>query len=120
MEDSILITIKKMLGISAEDKSFDTDIITDINSCFSILAQLGVGPDDGFSIIDETSKWNEFVDFNDNQLNQLKSYMYAKVRLMFDPPSASVHVEAFKQLINEFEWRLNVAAERKRGGEKNE
>ena len=116
MNDSILNTIKKMLGISAEDTSFDIDIITDINSVFSILAQLGVGPDEGFAITDETSKWIDFIDFTDNQLNQLKSYMYTKVRLMFDPPTSTIHVDALKQLANEFEWRLNVTAERKRGG----
>ena len=117
MDDSILNTIKKMLGISTEDTSFDTDIITDINSVFSILAQLGVGPDEGFVIVDKTSKWSDFIDFTDNQLHQLKSYVYIKVRLLFDPPTSTIHVEALKQLANEFEWRLNVAAERKRGGE---
>ena len=116
MNDSILDTIKKMLGISAEDVSFDTDIIVDINSVFSVLAQLGVGPDNGFSIADNTSKWKDFVDFDDNQLNSLKSYIYMKVKLMFDTNSmSSAHIEVFKELIREFEWRLNIAAERKRG-----
>lgn len=114
MEDSILVTIKKMLGISAEDKSFDVDIITNINSVFSILAQLGVGPDEGFAISDDTSKWNDYVDFTDNQLQQLKSYVYVKVRLLFDPPTSSVLSAALTEMTKEFEWRLNVAAERKR------
>lgn len=114
MEDSIFITIKKMLGISAEDTSFDVDIITDINAVFSILTQLGVGPDEGFAISDEKSKWNDFVEFSDNQLQQLKSYMYAKVRLLFDPPTSSVLSAALTEMTKEFEWRLNVAAERKK------
>jgi hypothetical protein len=112
MEESILITIKKLLGISREYMHFDTDIITHINTVFLNLQQLGVGPVEGFSIKDEKTKWQDFI--NDNKkLNAVQTYIYLKVRLVFDPPLNSAVLEANKQMINELEWRLNVEAESK-------
>lgn len=109
--ESILTSIKKLLGITEEYEHFDADIIMHINSVFMILTQLGVGPSEGFSIKDKTTTWNEFV--SDNQLESVKSYMHMKVKLMFDPPLSSAVMECMNRMISEFEWRLNVAAESK-------
>ena len=108
--DSILTSIKKLLGITEEYTHFDTDLIIHINSVFATLTQLGVGPSEGFIIIDKKDKWEQFTD--DNVLiESVKSYIYLKVKLLFDPPTSSAVSESYKQMINEFEWRLNVAAE---------
>ena len=109
--DSILTSIKKLLGITEEYEHFDADIIMHINSVFMILTQLGVGPSEGFSIKDKSTTWNEFV--SDNQLESVKSYMHMKVKLMFDPPLSSAVMECMNRMISEFEWRLNVVAESK-------
>lgn len=110
MGDSILTSIKKLLGITEEYEHFDVDIIIHINSVFMILKQLGVGPPDGFFISDKTSVWSDFVD-NSSDIESVKSYVYLKVKLLFDPPLSSAAMEAMKQLISELEWRLNLAAE---------
>lgn len=107
--ESILTSVKKMLGIAEEYEHFDSDIVMHINSVFMILTQLGVGPSEGFSIEDETSVWMEFV--SDNSLEAVKSYMYLKVKLLFDPPSSSAVLESTNRMISEFEWRLKEAAE---------
>lgn len=109
--DSILTTIKKTLGIDEKDKSFDLDLIVHINSVFMVLNQLGVGPEEGFYIEDEYATWDEFID--EGRLNLVKSYMYLKVRLLFDPPVNSSLIESINRMINEFEWRLNVAVDPK-------
>ena len=110
MGDSILTSIKKLLGITEEYKHFDADIIIHINSAFMILKQLGVGPPDGFSISDETPVWSDFID-DSSDIESVKSYVYLKVKLLFDPPLSSAAMEATKQLISELEWRLTLAAE---------
>lgn len=107
--ESILTSIKKLLGITEECEHFDADIIMHINSVFMVLTQLGVGPSEGFGIKDKTTTWNEFI--SDNQLESVKSYMHMKVKLMFDPPLSSTVMECMNRMINEFEWRLNIAAE---------
>lgn len=108
--ESILTSIKKMLGIPEEYDAYDADIIMHINSVFTILKQMGVGPSEGFYIEDSTSTWQEYVD-NPIECNAVKTYMYAKVRLIFDPPQNSAHIECLKQTVSEFEWRLNFDAE---------
>lgn len=108
--DSILASIKKLLGITAEYTQFDTDLIIHINSVFSILTQLGVGPSTGFSIHDEYSVWIDFLP-EDPRLEMVKTYVYLKVRLMFDPPDRSAVADAMKRQIDELEFRLNVAAD---------
>lgn len=108
--DSILTSIKKLLGITEDYTHFDTDIVMHINSVFSILTQLGVGPPEGFYIQDKTTIWDEYIT-DPNKIEMVKSYMYLKVRLLFDPPSSSSVIEAFNKQISEFEWRLNVAVE---------
>ena len=110
--ESILTSIKKLLGIGDDYNHFDADIIMHINSVLAVLTQLGVGPSEGFSIEDDTTTWGEFIP-DDPRLNTVKSYMYLKVKLLFDPPSSSTHAEAMNRVISEFEWRLNVAAELK-------
>lgn len=107
--DSILTSIKKMLGITAEYTHFDNDIIMHINSVFMILFQLGVGPQDkAFFIEGSNETWDEFTK-DEMNVNSIKSYMYLRVRLLFDSSSlSSATMEAIKEQIKEFEWRLNV------------
>ena len=108
--DSILISVKKMLGIAAEYTHFDADIIIHINSVFMILNQLGVGPREGFLISSDVETWDEFT--NDNlTIESVKSYMYLKVGLLFDPPTSSNVLEARNRLVSELEWRLNAIAD---------
>ena len=108
--DSILTSIKKMLGIAEEYTPFDVDIILHINSVFMILNQLGVGPSSGFRIEDDSATWSDFTE-DKLDAEAVKSYIYLKVRLLFDPPSSSAAMESINRLISELEWRLNVAAE---------
>ena len=104
--ESILTSIKKLLGIQEEYTNFDNDIIMHINSTFSTLTQLGVGPSNGFSIKDKSSTWDEFI--SDTRLECVKSYIYLKVKLLFDPPSTSAVMDSINRQINEYEWRINV------------
>ena len=108
--ESILTSIKKLLGITEEYDQFDPDIIMHINSVFMILAQLGIGPAEGFSIEDDTAVWTDFIQ-DIKKLESVKTYIYLKVKLAFDPPLSSAVIESMNRLINELEWRLNVAAE---------
>lgn len=107
MTDSILDSVKKVLMIAPEDTAFDVDILMHINSVFADLHQLGVGPSAGYSIQDSTQTWPEYID-GDNRLNSVASYMYLRVRLMFDPPETSHAREAFKNQAEKWEWLLNV------------
>lgn len=115
--ESILTSIKKMLGIVEEYEQFDSDIITHINSVFSILHQLGVGPNKMFRIKNKDAKWDEFIN-DESVLELVKTYMFMKVKLMFDPPLSSAVIECYKAQINEYEWRLNVEADT--GGKENQ
>lgn len=110
MATSILTSIKKLIGPTEDDTSFDVDIIMHINSAFFRLNQLGVGPSEGFSITDKTKTWEEFL-LARKDLEAVKSYVYQKVRLVFDPPQSAFLVEALKESIKEFEWTINVQAE---------
>lgn len=105
--DSILISIKKLLGIASDYTHFDDDIIVQINSAFSALTQLGVGPIEGFSIADESTTWCEFM--NDPRLNFAKTYVQLKVKLAFDPPASSALIESYNKQLDEITWRLTVA-----------
>lgn len=109
--ESILQTIKKLLGVSEEYTQFDTDIIMYINTTFMILRQMGVGPATGYSIMDEYALWTDFMSDEDPNFETVKSYIAMKVRLMFDPPTGSIHMECLKSMINELEWRLRVESE---------
>ena len=110
MEESILKSTKKILGLADDYTPFDLDVMTHINAAFSILNQLGVGPIDGFFIEDEQALWSDFL-VPPNQLHLVKTYIYLKVRSLFDPPSTSYLIEATNNQIKEYEWRLNVFRE---------
>lgn len=108
--ESILTSIKKLLGMTEDYTAYDDQIIIHVNSVFMILTQLGIGPEDGFMIKDKEAVWNDFVS-DETKLELVKSYVYLKVKLLFDPPSNSSVIESINRQINEFEWRLNVKAE---------
>ena len=110
--ESILTSIKKLLGIAEDYEHFDQDIIMHINTVLAILTQLGVGPETGFSIADKSTKWNEFVS-NKLYYEPIKTYVYLKVKLLFDPPQSSIVLEATNRMISELEFRLNAATETK-------
>lgn len=111
MTDSILNTIKKLLGIAEENTEFDLDIILHINSVFTILTQLGVGPSKGFFITDGSATWADFIPEGE-MIEAVKSYMACKVRMLFDPPTSSVTMQALQNMCNELEWRLNVLCDK--------
>ena len=105
--DSILTSVKKMLGIAEEYDHFDADLIMHINSVLTILGQLGVGPDEGFFIEDDGAEWTDFVPDISN-LQFIKTYVYQKVKLLFDPPQSASAIEALNRSISELEWRINA------------
>lgn len=109
--ESILTSIKKLLGIGDDDTSFDDDIIMGINTEFMTLSQLGVGPFEGFSITDKTTTWSDYLGADSVNLQAVKTYIYMKVRLVFDPPSSSFVIDATQRKIDELTWRLNIQAE---------
>lgn len=113
LNESILNSIKKMLGPTEEYTHFDPDIIMHINSVFMILNQMGVGPDKAYSISDDKATWSDFMP-EEELLHSVKSYIYLKVKMLFDPPSSSSFMQSMNEQIKELEWRLNVAAESKR------
>ena len=108
--DSILTSIKKLLGIAEEYDHFDADLIMHINSVLLILTQIGVGPSEGFSIKDKTDTWDEFIPDGCN-LEFIKSYVYLKVKLLFDPPQSSSVMDATNRMIGELEWRISVTVD---------
>jgi hypothetical protein len=110
MIDSILDSVKKVLNLPSDHHEFDEDIIMHINSVFSTLHQLGIGPAQGFMITDNTALWSTFLGGSLPQ-NNIRSYMYLCVRMLFDPPNTGYHVEAMKSQIAEFAWRINVERE---------
>lgn len=112
MDESILDSVKNALGIVTEYRYFDSQILMHINSVFTILQQLGVGPSDGFSIEDESAIWSDFLE-DTSSLRLVQSYMYLRVRMLFDPPTNSFLMDSMKQQVQEYEWRLNVAVDPK-------
>jgi hypothetical protein len=110
MEESILTGTKKILGLDEDYTAFDLDVITHINSAFATLSQLGIGPAEGFMIEDATAVWTDFVS-GDLGLNMIRTYIFLKVRMVFDPPTLSYMVDAMAQQIKELEWRINVHRE---------
>lgn len=105
MENSILISIKRLLGIPEEYKTFDVDIMIHINTILSNLVQMGVGPAEGFTITDKNNVWEEFTS-NNKLIEQVKTYVYIKVKLLFDPPTNSNSFNAFESQAKELEYRL--------------
>lgn len=105
--DSILLSIKKLLGIDAMCDHFDTDVIMHINSALFSLTQLGVGPPDGFMVTSNTETWSDLL-MDSKKLESVKTYVYLKVKLVFDPPSSSSVIDVIDRQIKELEWRIEV------------
>jgi hypothetical protein len=110
METSILKSTKKVLGLDPDYTPFDQDVITHINASFSSLNQLGVGPEAGFFIEDDSAEWDDY-EVPEIQLQLIKTYIYLKCRILFDPPGTSFHLKASEDQIKEYEWRLNTMRE---------
>jgi hypothetical protein len=110
VSDSILTSTKKVLGIAEDYTAFDVDILMHINSVFSTLQQLSVGPEEGYAIEDAAATWSDYVG-DDPRYNTVRSYVYLRVRLLFDPPGTSYLIDSFRKQLEAMEWRLNVAAE---------
>lgn len=108
--ESILTSIKKLLGIQENYTHFDSDLVICINSVLAILTQLGVGPATGFSILDESATWEEFIGL-DSRLEMIKSFIHLRVRLLFDPPQNASLADAIDRMAKELEWRIQVAAD---------
>lgn len=104
---SILDSIKQLLGIDINDTSFDKELIIHINGALMILNQLGVGPTSGYSITDKNNTWEEFT-LGRTDLEAIKSDVYLRVRLLFDPPQNSFLVNSIEKQISEYEWRITV------------
>ncbi|WP_300899392.1 phage head-tail connector protein [Turicimonas muris] len=109
-EDSILITIKGMLGIDKECDVYDRDLIIFINGAFSTLYQIGVGKSP-MTIDDEYQEWSSVFSDNSELIDLIKNYTFLKVRTIFDPPASSFVLDAINKQINEYEWRIHVQAE---------
>lgn len=111
MEKSILTTIKKLLGLDADDTSFDMDVIVHINAFLMNLSQIGVGPSGGFSITGYDETWEDFLPSNENLMNGAKLYLYLGVKSVFDPSSSSTVSKAAEDVMTQIAWRLNVESE---------
>lgn len=108
--ESILTSVKKMLGIADEYTHFDPDVIMNINSALMTLTQLGIGPEEGFSICDDTSTWIEFIG-DSKKVEAVKTYVFIQVKLVFDPPASAAVISSYERKAQELEWRLNVAVD---------
>lgn len=107
MEESILKSIKKLLGIGADYTVFDQDIMMHINSVFAIMHQIGASPPDGFVITGDTETWSDFLS-DRKHLDLVRSYMYTQVKTLFDPPTTSFALDSLNRLGKEYEWRLSI------------
>lgn len=114
--ESILDSIKKLLGIQPEYRAFDEDLIIHINTVFIILNQLNIGPEEGFMLVDGSESWDDFIKGINETM--VKTYIYLKVRLMFDPPTSGVLIDSMNSMISELEWRLYLEGDK--GGENDE
>jgi hypothetical protein len=111
LASSILNDVKKMLGLAPDYPAFDLDVTVHINSVLSILNQLGVGPDAGFMIMDSTATWDDFIGATDPRLNIVKSYMFLRVQMLFDPSSNSFVIESKTKQYQEMEVRMSIQRE---------
>ena len=109
--ESILNNIKKLLGIDSEDDSFDVDIKAMINSTIPSLAQMGIGPPNGFIVTSIDDKWTDWINPTTINLEGVKTYLYLKTKLVFDPPTNSTVIDAFNKNLAELEWRMMLAVE---------
>jgi hypothetical protein len=110
VEDSILTSTKIALDLAPDYTAFDDRIVMHINSVFSTLNQLGIGPTEGFMIEDESAVWGDFLTGN-MHFNNMKTYMFLRVKLLFDPPGTSYLISMYERQIEQLEWRLNVERE---------
>lgn len=110
IQDSILETVKNLIGVASECADFDTNIMVHINSAIMTLRQIGIGPKNGFSVRDSSSTWTDYID-DINLYESVKDYIYLKVKIVFDPPTSSYVLEAMKEQIKELEWRLQTEKE---------
>ena len=117
MVESILETIKKMLGLPKDYDSFDTDILVHINTVLSNLTQMGIGPEEGFTITGYNETWSQFTTSDPLKTQQIKSYIYLKVKTIFDPSANSNVAEAINKAIAELEYRLYIEEENSRYAE---
>lgn len=113
MDESIFLSVKKVLNVGVDNTDFDADILLHLNSVLAILQQLGIGPEDGLFIEDANTAWEDLLGENSSVLNMVRSYVTSKVRLLFDPPVSSAVQQSLERICSEFEWRANVAAENK-------
>lgn len=107
MEASILKSVKKVLNLPSDYTAFDEDVLLHMNSAFSTLSQLGVGPSGGITVDSDTITWDE-LSLPPDQLNMVRTYIYLKTKLLFDPPGTSFHLDAMNEQIDEQEWRLSA------------
>ena len=123
MNASILSTIKKLLGVTDDYDYFDQDLLIHINSALMSLSQIGVRPSQDFYTLDKDTTWSEYLgyDYQENiDFGSIKSYIYLKVKLLFDPPQNSFTIEAINKMITEMEWRINIVSENQNGGDGDE
>lgn len=113
VSDSILNSTKKVIGFDASYDPYDIDITMHINSALSTLTQLGIGPTDGYAIVDASDTWDDFIqdDGNRLKLNNVKTYVYLRLKLIFDPPATHYAFASFETQVKELEWRMNVTRE---------
>ncbi len=109
--DSILTSVKKSLGITEEYEHFDADILMHINTALMTLTQIGVGPSSGFTISDKSASWADFLGDDESQLSGVRTYVFLRVKLVFDPPTSPSAIESLTKQATELEWRLNAAAD---------
>lgn len=112
MEESILESVKKMLGVLIDDTAFDAELISHINAAISELTQIAVGPDEGFLVTGYNEVWSNFVS-NVSQMSSAREYIFSKVRLLWDPPSNSFVCDALTKAKDEAYWRLFIMADPK-------
>ncbi len=117
--ESILTSIKKLLGIAEDYTQFDVDLIIHINTVLSILGQIGVGDEKRYSVVDKSTTWDTLIGY-ESKLDMVKTYVYLKVKLLFDPPQSSAVMEAINRTISELEWRILVATDPTENEEENQ
>lgn len=117
--ESILTSTKKLLGIAEDYTQFDVDLIIHINTVLSILGQIGVGDESRYSIVDKSTTWDTLIGY-ESKLDMVKSYVYLKVKILFDPPQSSAVMEAINRTISELEWRILVATDPTENEEENQ
>jgi len=117
--ESILTSIKKLLGIAEDYTQFDTDLIIHINTALSILTQIGVGDENRYSMVDKSTTWDTLLGY-ESKLDMVKTYVYLKVKILFDPPQSSAVMEAINRTISELEWRILVATDPTENEEENQ